>query len=63
VVTGLLRTRAYRFLDMLLCSVYLPQREKYVAEVCIGMLDSYRVIRISEEYILVDFYLNPLLSD
>ncbi|HEX74765.1 MAG TPA: hypothetical protein G4N93_06440, partial [Dehalococcoidia bacterium] len=26
------------------------------AEICIGILDSYGVIRIPDEYVLVDFY-------
>ena len=44
---------AYRFLDMVLCQGKLPQREKYVAEVCIGMFGSNIVVAIPDQDIPV----------
>jgi len=41
---------------MYFCQVKLPQREKYISEVSTGILNSYGVIRVPNEYVPVDFY-------
>jgi len=55
-VTGLFRLKAYRFLDMLLCRIYLPQGEEYVSEIGIRILDSDAVVGVADKYIPISLY-------
>jgi hypothetical protein len=56
MITGLMRVKNYGFLDMLLCVIQLPQLEEYVAQVSIGRLDRYGLIRVPDEYVSIDLY-------
>jgi hypothetical protein len=51
-----MRVKNYGFLDMLLCVIQLPQLEEYVAQVSIGRLDRYGLIRVPDEYVSIDLY-------
>ncbi len=55
VASRIIRLEVYCFLDVVFCRVKLLYREKYVAEVCIGVFGSNVVINIPDQDISVYF--------